>query len=90
MPVVLLYLVAMATLIAVLDAEPGAVAIAGVAGVKLDAATENIERTAGRPEGRSPTWPALAVLALLGVALVDRSRRATTTRRSGRRPAWGC
>jgi len=77
-PVVLLYLVVMATLIAVLDAAPkvavvavmGDVAVAGPAGASDlvdDEPTAELAPPAG--DTRAASWPAFAVLAVLGIAL---------------------
>jgi UDP-N-acetylmuramyl pentapeptide phosphotransferase/UDP-N-acetylglucosamine-1-phosphate transferase len=76
-PVVVTYLVVMATLIAVLDAEPRVVP-GGGAGAALDgAASAGRGADPGRAEQRGPApsgahaaaWPAPAVLAVLGIAL---------------------
>jgi UDP-N-acetylmuramyl pentapeptide phosphotransferase/UDP-N-acetylglucosamine-1-phosphate transferase/tetratricopeptide (TPR) repeat protein len=86
-PVVVAYLVAMATLIAVLDAAPlvaaagggtsavldaprGAGAVAGVmTGVRPDAGIDLGEPPAAPAGLPATSWPALAVLAALGIAL---------------------
>ena len=75
-PLVLVYLVAMATLIAVLDGEPRTAAVAtpeqpGVA-VSDPAAATPTKAPGEAPSEQSrhgAAWPALAVLAALGVAL---------------------
>jgi tetratricopeptide (TPR) repeat protein len=78
-PVVLLYLVAMATLIVVLDAEPRAVAVAPATdvrtglqpqpGVQPEAVSASGQPPVLRREGRGAMWLALALLAVLGVVL---------------------
>jgi len=80
-PVVLLYLVAMAMLIAVLDAEPRAIAVIDATeattgaelptAVRPQAASERAtgELPAPRRDGRGAMWAALALLAVLGLAL---------------------
>jgi len=70
-PVVLLYLVAMATLIAVLDSEPRTVT-AGTMGAAASAEVVRDEATGTLPGpdgSRMTTWPALAMLAVIGIAL---------------------
>ena len=73
-PVVLLYLVAMATLIAVLDAQPRA-AVARAVGAASSAVTEVVQDQpsdappAPPADVRAAGWPGAAVLAALGVAL---------------------
>ncbi len=66
--VVLSYLVAMATLIAVLDTEPRAVTVTGTTPAAEPVAVDD-ELPAPRPDRRGTTWPVLAVLAVLGVAV---------------------
>ncbi len=70
---VLLYLVALAVLIAVLDGGPraataGAVATAAMPAVAANADADDEERVRAPARG-TPTWPALALAAALGVAL---------------------
>jgi UDP-GlcNAc:undecaprenyl-phosphate GlcNAc-1-phosphate transferase len=74
--VVLLYLVGMATLIAVLDAEPRAAAeLASPAAADAEASVSGFDSTAVDVPpgpvgaGRASTWPAFAILAAIGVAL---------------------
>jgi len=75
-PVVLVYLVAMAMLIAVLDAGPGAPVAADAAG--SGSGSGSVERVHDEPIRAAPTavdaararaWPALGILAVLGLAL---------------------
>ena len=100
-PVVLAYLVAMAALIAVLDAEPAGAAVAAPSGDGLAAPSEQarVRAAPGRARhaepgepARASTWPGLAVLlAARGRVRAEPVRgRLLRRRRSGRPPASGC